>query len=185
MEKIAIKATKREIGTKAAKVIRRQGLVPAVYYKHGEEAISITLDPKELKQFVYTKEVKLAELNIEGENKPCPAYLKEVKFHPVTDEMIHCDFLGLDEDKKMEFVVPIRIVGTSEGVRKGGILQQNLFKMKVKCLPKDLVPFLEVDITPMLQGDVIQVANLKSDTLDFVLPPSTTIVQVAQSRVQS
>ncbi len=182
MKKVALKVARRETGKKAAKDYRNSGMVPGVFYQAGKENYSLLASPADLKQLVYTNEAKIVELEIEGVSGTKTCFVKEMKFHPVTDKLIHFDLLGLVDDKKTTFVLPISLTGSSSGVKEGGVLQQNLYRMKVKCLPKDLVPSLVVDVTNLAVGKVIQVGDLKSDTLEFVLPASTTVVQVTKSR---
>ena len=182
MNKVALKVARRETGKKAAKDTRRSGMVPGVFYINGQDSIPVVADPKDMKQLVYTNEAKLVDLTIEGVNGVKSCFVKEMKFHPVTDKLIHFDLLGLTPDKKMTFVLPVAVTGSSIGVKEGGVLQQNLYRMKVKCLPKDLPNILQVDVTKLEVGKVIQVGDLKAEGIEFVLPPSTTVVQVTKAR---
>jgi large subunit ribosomal protein L25 len=183
MDKVALKVTRRETGKKVAKDIRKSGMVPGVFYKNGLEPISITADPRSLKTLVYTAETKLIDLEIEGVAGTQGCFIKEMKFHPVTDAMVHFDLLGLTEDKKMIFEAPIVLQGTAAGVREGGLLRQTIYKMKVKCFAKDLPSSLTVDISNMNIGDSISIRDLKFDNIEFILPPDATVAQVSKSRV--
>lgn len=182
MNKVALKAARRESGKKAAKDIRRSGNVPGVYYMNGQEPVSISVNPVDMKPLVYTAEAKLIDLQIEGVPGTQSCFIKEMKFCPVSEKLIHFDLLGLKEDKKVTFVVPVAVTGSSIGVKQGGILQQNLYRLKVKCLPQDLPAKLTVDVTKLGLGEVIQVQDLKNEKYDFILPPTTTVVQVTKSR---
>lgn len=183
MNKVALKVARRETGKKAAKDYRKAGMIPGVFYKNGQENFSILANPADLKQLVYTNEAKIVELEIEGVSGKKDCFVKEMKFHPTTDKMVHFDLLGISDDEKTTFVLPIAVIGSSIGVKEGGVLQQNLYRMKVKCFPKNLVPALTVDVTSLEVGKVIQVGDLKSETMEFILPESTTVVQVTKSRV--
>ncbi len=185
MNKVALKATRRETGKKAVKSIRRSGNVPGVFYKNGQEPVSISVNPVDMKTLIYTNEAKLIDLEIEGNAGTQSCFIKEMKFCPITEKLIHFDLLGLNDDQKIVFVVPVSVTGSSAGVRQGGILQQNLHRIKVKCYPKDLPNKLEIDITNLGVGDVVQVSDLLSEKYDFILPKTTSVVQVTKSRVST
>ncbi len=185
MNKVALKAALRQNGKKAAKDIRRSGNVPGVFYMNGKEPISIAVNPADMKSLIYTKEAKLIDLEIEGTQGTQSCFIKEMKFCPITEKLIHFDLLGLDGSKKVVFTVPVAVTGSSVGVRQGGILQQNLHKVKVKCLPEDLPSQLVVDISKLGVGDAIQIADLANEKYDFVLPKTTSVVQVAKSRLSA
>ncbi len=182
MDKVALNTKLRQTGKKAAKAIRRNGEIPGVFYMNGKEPISISANPVDMKSLIYTNEAKLVDLNIEGQGGNQSCFIKEMKFCPVTDKLIHFDLLGYKDDEKIIFEVPISITGSSIGVRQGGVLQQNLHKLKIKCLPADLPTKLHVDISKLGLGQVIQIEHLLDDKFEFILPKSTTVVQVVKAR---
>jgi large subunit ribosomal protein L25 len=158
MKTLAINAEKRaEIGKSAAKAVRVKGLVPCVMYS-GTDSVSFAAHPKELRDIIYTPDFKIAEVNIDGTHSRC--ILKAVQFHPVTDAVIHVDFLKLTPGQAIKAEVPVRFSGTSQGVKEGGKLQQTLRKVKIKATPEALVDEITMDITPLKLGQSIRVRDI-------------------------
>ena len=181
MEKVVINAKKRGCGKKEVNAVRNAGMVPGIYYMNNQPSCPIAVDPKSLAPLIYTGETKFVALNIEGEaEKNC--YLQDITFDPVTEAPVHFDLIGLNEGKKMKFVVPLRITGSSIGVKMGGVMQVNMHKLPICCLPKDAVPFLEINIEKMNLGDIVQAKQLATDTVAIMLPPTTTLVQITKPR---
>ena len=158
MKTVAINAEKRaEIGKSAAKAVRSKGLVPCVMYS-GTESVSFSAHPKELRDVIYTPDFKVVEVNIDGTISKC--ILKAVQFHPVTDAVIHVDFLKLIPGQAIKAEVPVRFSGTSQGVKEGGKLQQTLRKVKIKATPEAIVDEIIMDITPLKLGQSIRVRDI-------------------------
>ncbi len=182
MKEIALKANKREAGKQIAKRLRRNGSVPGIYYMDGTQPVPISTDPLSLRPIVYTASKKIVNLNIEGDSTPKSCVLKEVKFHPVTDKIIHFDLLGLNPDRKLVVQVPVVIKGQAAGVRKGGKIQQYIHNVKVKCLPKDLIDQIEVDVTTLQMGQSIYLGDVPVENVEFDKPNDTIIVAVFAPR---
>jgi large subunit ribosomal protein L25 len=123
--------------------------------------VHFTTTGKEVKNLIYTGDFKLAELEIGGAK--VKAIVKEVQFHPVTDQILHIDFLRLIEGTPIKVELPVRFRGTSPGVRIGGKLIQNLRKVKVKTLPKDLVDQVLIDISSLELGQSIRVRDIDAN----------------------
>jgi len=137
---------RKEQGTSAARRTRLRGRVPAVLYHSGIEATPLSMDKKALYKALKTGQM-IFEVIVE--EKPQFVLLKEVQYHPVTDEVIHIDFQKVKEDEKISLEVAIRGVGESQGVKLGGILVQLLNAVTVKCKPSEIPEFLEIDVTEM------------------------------------
>lgn len=137
---------RKEQGTSAARRTRLRGRVPAVLYHSGVEATPLSMDRKALYKALKTGQM-IFEVTVE--EKPQFVLLKEVQYHPVTDEVIHIDFQKVKEDEKISLEVAIRGVGESQGVKLGGILVQLLNAVTVKCKPSEIPEFLEIDVTEM------------------------------------
>jgi large subunit ribosomal protein L25 len=181
MKKAQLEGTRREAqGTKAAKDIRNAGGVPAVLYG-GTEQVHLSVDRKALGKLIYTPEVFQVELNIEGTTRK--AIMKEVQFHPVTDEIIHIDFLELFADKPVKVKLPVRVIGSSLGVKNGGKLRVQFRKIDVVGLPDALPEDVEVDITPLRIGNAIRVKELATEKgVKFLNDPNAVVVMVAAAR---
>jgi large subunit ribosomal protein L25 len=161
MNVVAVQGQERGVlGKKASKSDRRSQIIPCVLYG-GDQQVHFTTTEKEIKNLIYTGDFKLAELEIGGTK--IKAIVKEVQFHPVSDKIIHIDFLRLIDGTPIKVEVPVRFRGTSPGVRIGGKLIQNLRKVKVKTLPKDLVDQVLIDISSLELGQSIRVRDIEAN----------------------
>lgn len=180
MKSIAISGSPREnVGKRDAKELRYQGLVPAVLYG-GKNQIHFSVSAADLKALVYTPDVSFVALEI-GSVK-AQAIIQDVNFHPLTDLPLHVDFLELDEKKPVVMQIPVKLTGTSPGVKIGGKLIQKLRKLRVKALPKDMPQNVEVSITKLEVGKSVGVGELKFDNFKIMNNPEDTIVSVTMSR---
>ena len=180
MNSIAISGSPREnVGKRDAKELRYAGKVPAVLYG-GKEQIHFAIDAPALRDLVYTPEVNFAELEIAG--KKYNAIMQDIQFHPLTEKIQHIDFLQLFDDKNVTIEIPVKLTGTSPGVKMGGKLVQKLRKLKVNALPKDIPQFVEVSIEPLEVGKSIRVRDLKADNYTITNVKEDTVVSVIMSR---
>ena len=181
MKTIDLKGTARkDLKKSAVKALRRAEQVPCVIYGNGSENVHFTVDEKELKNLVYTPNVYLVNLDIEG--KVSQAVMREIQFHPVTDKILHIDFYAVDAAKPIAIDVPVTISGNSEGVRAGGKLHILNRKVKVSALPKDLPDTLPVDITSLALGKTITAGDLSFDKVNIITPKTTIICTVKMTR---
>lgn len=158
MEIVAVKGQLRPgLGKKVAKSVRNEGRIPCVLYG-GDEIVHFSTVLKEIKAIVYTPDFKVAELTIDG--KSYRAILKEVQWHPVTDNIIHIDFLRLVEGHPIKIEIPLRFQGVSPGVRAGGKLQQKLRRVLIKAMPEHVVGEMTVDISKLELGQSIRVRDI-------------------------
>ncbi len=182
MKEIALVAERRETGKKASKAVRNGGYVPGNYYANGDENINIKAKPLSLRPIVYTSLTRLVNLEIQGENIQKLCLLKDVRFDPVSDEIVHFDLQGIKQDQKISVEVPCKLAGQPNGVRQGGKLMQTMHKIKIKCYPKDLVESLEANITKLEMGDVLYLRDINTDNLEIELPEDTVIARVSRPR---
>src|SRR5690554_6938602 len=182
MKSVELKAASREdMGSKGAlKALRTEGRVPAILYG-GKENINFHVDEIAFSKLINTSEVHLIDLNFG--DKTIKAIIRDVQFHPVSDEPIHADFMEVFDDKPITVGVPVRFTGNSIGVMKGGSRREKMRKLIVKALPKDVPEEVVVDITKMRIGDVIQVEDIKIDGVEFLDHPKSVIVAVKMSRL--
>lgn len=180
MKSIAISGSVRQnVGKRDAKGLRYEGQVPAVLYG-GQEQTHLSVSAADLKPVLYTPEVIFVELEIDG--KKSKAIVQEAQFHPLTDEVTHVDFLQLFDDKEVSVNIPIKLVGTSPGVKMGGKLVQKLRKLKVNALPKDMPQYVEVSLEPLEVGKSTRVRDLKPEGYLITNVGEDTIVSVVMSR---
>ena len=158
MQTVSFNGTPREnTGKKYNQQLRKQGLVPAVLY--GKDLnVSFALNPKDIKGLVYTPDFKVAELNLDGKTHKC--FIKDMQFHPVTDEIVHVDFLALKEGIPVNVKVPLRTRGASPGVKLGGKLIQQIRKIEIRTLPENLVDEVTVDISNLELGAAVRVRDI-------------------------
>lgn len=177
MEIVAVKGEHRtHTGKKGSREIRRQGMIPAVLYG-GEEVVHFAVTPNEVKTLIYTPNFKLAEVEVDG--KKHKAILKEYQMHPVTDEVLHIDFLRLVDGVPVRVDVPVRFKGVSPGVKSGGKLQQNVRRIRIKTTPEHLVDELKVDISRLQMGQSIRVRDIDpNENIEIMTNPSLPIGQV-------
>lgn len=181
MKTIRIPARKREATGKAdSRNRRREGLVPCNVYGNGTNT-HLVADERYLKKLVYTPEVMVAELEVEG-GPVLRAVVTETQFHPVTDRLIHMDFIEVTDDKPVKVKLPVRIVGNSVGVKAGGKLKTVMRKLFVQGLIKDLPDYLDVDVTPLEIGQSLRVRDLNFPGIRFLDSPNNVIVSVAATR---
>jgi large subunit ribosomal protein L25 len=180
MNSIAISGSPREnVGKRDAKELRYEGKVPAVLYG-GKNQIHFSVSASDLKSLVYTPEVSFVALDVAGVK--AQAIIQDVHFHPLTDLPLHVDFLELDEKKPVVMLIPVKLTGTSPGVKIGGKLVQKLRKLRVKALPKNMPQYVEVSISNLDVGKSVGVGSLKFDNFTITNNPEDTIVSVTMSR---
>lgn len=180
MKSIAISGSRREnVGKRDAKELRYEGKVPAVLYG-GKTQIHFSVSATDLKDLVYTPDVQFVDLEVEGVK--AHAIVQEIQFHPLTDLPLHVDFLELDEKKVVVMEIPVKLTGTSPGVKTGGKLVQKLRKLRVKALPKDMPQNVEVSIATLEVGKSIGVDELKFKDFTIMNNADDTIVSVTMSR---
>ena len=182
MSVITIEAKKREeTGRRNNKKMRSNGVVPGVFYRAGEDAVSVVFDEKNLSEFLNHAH-GLVDLKVEGEKSPLKCVLKEVQYHPVTERVLHVDFLGVNMSKTMRIMVPINLKGEARGVKLGGMLQQPLRELSIECFPEHLPDQIEIDITNLAIGKSIQVKDLNYENVRILNDPSDAIALVELTR---
>jgi large subunit ribosomal protein L25 len=132
------------------------------------------------RELVYTNEAHFVHLNIEGEESQ--AILQEVQFHPVSEMILHADFLRISETRKIRMNIPARLVGLSPGVSKGGALVQKRSSLKVYAFPKDIPDHIDVDVSNLDFHHAIKVGDIKAANLEFVDPKQASVAVVEVPR---
>lgn len=180
MKSFEVKVEKRaEVGKKDTKKLRKEGKVPCVLYG-GEEVIHFSAEEGDLRNLIYTPNSYIVKL-LFGD-KTIDAVVQDMQFHPISDRVLHIDFVEVFEDKKAIIKVPVRLTGFSKGVKEGGKLRQDLRKLKIKALPKDLPDFLEVDITDIGIDESIIVRDLNFENLEILDAKTNVVVIVLSTR---
>lgn len=174
MNYISVSAEKRDrLGKKGNKAVRKDGKIPAVLYG-GENTINLEVAPMAVRDMIYTPDFKLAELDVDGAKHKC--FVKDIQWHPVTDEIVHIDFLELVDGKPVKVNVPVRYKGESPGVKVGGKLMTQMRSVTIKCTPENLVDELHLDISGLELGQAIRVRDIE-------VPENVEIMSVAAAPV--
>lgn len=171
--------SRTNLGKKDSKELRAKGLIPCVLYGMGEN-VNFTVEAKAFSKVYISPNVYVVVLNIDG--KEHKAILKEIQFHPVTDSVLHVDFLEVTEDKPFMVKLPIKITGHAEGVKLGGKLKVKMRKMRVSGLMKDLPAELVIDVTSLGLGHSIKLATVSFDGLTIEEPKSSVVCSVLATR---
>ncbi len=159
MQKIKVSSEPRtSFGKGGAREIRRSKRIPAVLYG-GDKIHHFSVTHNEIKNLVYTPDFKAADIELDG--KTYAGFIKEIQFHPVTEEIVHVDFLSLTPGKKVNVEIPVRFKGVSPGVKNGGIFVQQMRKVKVKTTPESLVDELFIDISELKLGHAVRVKDIE------------------------
>jgi len=180
MKKVSLSGSVRKnVGKKDAKLIRREGLVPAVLYGNKEQT-HFALKEVDIKKLVFTPNVYIVELDIDG--KKADGIIKEVQMHPVTDRILHVDFQEVVDGKEVKIEIPVNITGLSVGVKNGGKLRQNFRKLKAVALVDKLPDTIDVDVTNLKIGGKIRVGDIDIEGVSFLNPESAVVVAVQMAR---
>ena len=187
MKEFSVSGQKRATtGKKAAKELRKEGLVPCNLYgeKKGEnglpEALAFAIPAAQLRKVVYTPHVYVVNLTIDGEAHK--AVMKELQFHPTTDALLHIDFYEVNETKPITIGIPVKLTGHAQGVRDGGRLSQAVRQLNVTAPYKQIPETLEIDVTDLKLGKAIKVADLNFNGLEIATPARVVVCSVKATR---
>jgi large subunit ribosomal protein L25 len=167
------------LGKAESQRLRQDGNVPCVLYG-GDEQVHFYAPVILFRELVYTNEAHFVHLNIEGDE--CRAILQEVQFHPVSEMILHADFLRIAEGRKIKMDIPVALVGKAKGVEKGGTLVRKRATLKVYALPQDMPDHLDVDVTDLDFHHAIKVSDIKIGNLEFLDPKAASVAVVEVPR---
>lgn len=180
MKTIAIKGDLREgLGKSATKALRKEGKVPCVLYGNSEP-VHFGVYEIDFKNLVYTPNSYVVMLDVN--NEKTIAKLQDIQFHPVSEAIIHADFLQIDPTQAVEMQIPVRITGNSPGVRAGGKLQLKIKKLRAFGLITEMPDFIEVKVDKLDLGKSIRVKEVSVENLNFNDAAENTIVSCVQTR---
>ena len=187
MKEINVTGQKRtDLGKKASKTLRKEGLIPCNLYgeKKGEngapEALSFAVPFAELRKIIYTPHVYVINLIIDGESRT--AILKEIQFHPVTDAVLHVDFLEVNDQKPITIGIPVKLTGLAQGVRDGGRMNLSIRKIEVKAPYQQIPEHLDIDVTALQIGKSIKVGQLNFEGLEIVTGKEVIVCSIKMTR---
>ena len=175
-----------ETGKKATHSLRKNNSVPCVLYgmqkdENGNQvATHFTVTVDGLRKLVYTPHIYVVDLNIDG--KVVNAIMKDIQFHPVTDAILHVDFLQINEENPIVMEVPVQMEGLAEGVKAGGKLALQMRKLKVKALYSAIPERLIVNVTSLGLGKTIKVGELNYEGLEILNAKEAVVCAVKLTR---
>jgi large subunit ribosomal protein L25 len=167
------------VGKKDAKAIRNEGLVPCVLYGQGEQT-HFAVKRVPIEKLVFSPDVYQIELDIDG--KKAKAIIRELQQHPTKDTVQHIDFLELSDSKEVRVKLPVRLTGSSRGVRAGGKLMQVFRHMQCQGLPSALPEEIKIDISTMRIGHSFRVSNIEIPGVKILDPANAVVVSVKMAR---
>ena len=180
MKTLAISAKARNgTGKTDSKALRNQGNVPCVLYG-GEKQVCFYAHENDFRNLVYTPDVFIVELDIEGEKYR--AVMQDLQFHPVTEKLLHLDFLEIFDDKEVTVTIPVHLKGNAVGIRDGGILSFRRRKIITRAIPANLPDYIEINIEDVEIGQSIFIKDLRDEKYTFLAPDNAVVVGVRVAR---
>jgi large subunit ribosomal protein L25 len=159
-----------ETGTGVARKLRQAGSVPAVIYGHGRQAQSLTINTRELDRLLAAISVSSTVIELSIDGKTSRTLIREIQRHPFKRTVVHVDFQELVAGEKITVSIPLRFVGTADGVRNsGGILEETMHQVHLRLDPSSIPDHIDVDVTPLTVGHSVHIRDLK-------LPEGVTIL---------
>ena len=165
MAEITLEVSRREnTGKEQAKKLRRDGKVPAVVYGGHREPVAITVDRKAVSELIQKSEHGIRSiflLKMADSDQQRHAMIKDLTINPISRKMTHIDFVRVVMDEVIRTTVPVHIVGTSIGVKEGGLLDFQVRELHVECLPNAIPDAIDVDVTELAHHEYVRVKDLK------------------------
>ena len=179
MKTFALSAESRETNKIANRALRNQGKVPCVLYG-GEKQVYFSATENDLNKLVNTPDVYLLNIDIDGESYQ--AILQDIQFHPLTDRIIHIDFLQVFDDKEVTVSIPVNFIGTPIGVRNGGNLLVRRRAIKTRAIPANLPDAIEINIEDLKIGKFLYIGDVRDEKYTFLAEDKSVIVGVKTAR---
>ncbi len=181
MKTIEIIGYKRaNLGKTGSKSLRAEGMVPCVMYG-GENQVHFHSPAILFRELVYTSEAHFVKINVEGEKFDC--IMQDIQFHPVSEMIMHVDFLQWFSGKTIKMEIPVHLIGVSKGVSNGGTLIHKRRSLTIKALPKNMPEHIDLDITTLDFGKAIKVYDVitKNFEIQDTLQASIAVVEVPRA----
>lgn len=171
-----------EYGKKAAKALRKQEMVPCNLYGQGDN-ITFTVKKDDVRKLIYTPDTMAVALTIGTEKRM--AVVKEMQFHPVSENILHIDFLEVNEQKPVTVAIPVQLTGHAEGVKAGGKLSLEIRKLKVNGIYTRIPDRVVVDVTNLGLGKKLAVGDIQLEGLRLMNPKDACVAQVKATRASA
>lgn len=184
-----LQTAKREgTGKGVARKLRKNGRVPAVLYGRGTDSVHLSLDTLESGHLFHNISVDntIVDLVVPGEKEPIRTLVREVQTHPWKADILHVDFLRIQEGVAVDMDVPVHLVGIPAGVRTGvGIVEQIIHAIPIRCIPSNIPASIDVDITELDLNDVMHVSDITfGEGIEVMIPQERTLCSVTQPKAE-
>ncbi|MGH7495053.1 MAG: 50S ribosomal protein L25 [bacterium] len=173
---------RQDIGKQSAKRLRRQGMIPGVYYIHGQASVNFSVDAKYLRNTLMHKSSVIDVHFSNGDTAKC--VVREVQWDPVESSPLHLDLMGVRLTEKIKVAVPVRVTGNAAGVKAGGVLQQLLRELEIECLPLDIPEAVTIDVSALEINQSVHVGDLTLEKIEILNQPEQVIVAVLPPRLE-
>jgi large subunit ribosomal protein L25 len=180
-ENSVLEAQPRTPGNKnVARRVRRSGKIPGVVYGAGKQALTVTLDPRQVIRILHsaTGHNTIFDLALDGERTK--AMIVDWQYEPIKGALLHIDLKRIAMDQKLKVNVPIVLQGEAAGVKQqGGILEQILREVEIECLPGDIPSSIEADVSELVFGKVLRVSDLvRHEKLEFLTDANQPVAHI-------
>lgn len=180
MKQVSLSGSLRgNVGKKDARKNRSDGKIPCVMYG-GKEQMHFIAEEKHLTKILFTPEVYIVRIHVDS--KDYETIVQDVQYHPVSDHILHVDFLEIHPEKPVTISIPVVTTGTPKGVLRGGKLDRKMRKLKIRALPAGLPDNVVISIEELEIGESIKVSDLKLDRVTILDPPGSVIIAVRTAR---
>ena len=180
MKTLAISVKERlNVGKTNTRALRNQGNVPCVLYG-GEKQVTFYAHENDFRKLVYTPDTFVVDLDVDG--KKTKAIMQDIQFHPVTEKILHIDFLEVFDNKPITVSLPVVLSGVAIGVKNGGNLMFRRPKIITKGLVSNLPEAINIDIEHLKIGMFIYIKDVVIEGAEFLAPPNSVVVGVKTAR---
>lgn len=171
-----------EYGKKAAKALRKEELIPCNLYGLGEN-MTFTVAKDDVRKLIYTPDTLVVALTI-GDAKKM-AVVKELQVHPITENILHIDFLEVNEKKAVTVEIPVQLVGHAAGVKAGGKLSLEMRKLKVNGIYTNIPERVVIDVTELGLGKKLAVSDITVENCKLMNVKDACVAQVKATRASA
>ncbi|MGB3340809.1 MAG: 50S ribosomal protein L25 [bacterium] len=180
---VELQAKPYEVKTKGdVKRMRKEGKYPAILYGHGEKSRRIYIEHHDLKGVIDILKEEAVIINLKIEEKDYLCVIKSIQQNPITGKLLHIDFQHIHKKEEIKTSVPIHLIGEAPGLKEGGIMEQNLREVVVRCLPTDIPSHIDVDISGLNLSESIHLYDINLPKIKFELSKETPIVSMTVPR---
>ena len=177
-----LQVKERNSGKRDVKLIRKQKMVPGIFYTAKEPSLPIAIAEVELRKTLARKSALITLQMPDGNEREC--VVREIQRDPVWGNIIHIDLLGITRGQKITVTVPLHLVGSPVGVKEGGILEHSVRELEIECFPKDIPSHLEWDVSVLKVGESVRVEKLSFENIRIITDPKIAIATVVPPKVE-